>query len=104
MDDVDFKSMHRDAMENLAAIEQIVSTTRKLADFAGHYMSEEQKEEEEDDGDERLPKDKPTPEENTKLYGRSEVMADDSHDTNTVDRSDKKDRKKLAVIKMMRMK
>jgi hypothetical protein len=81
-------------IEALCAIEGVVAMAKKLAEVEEAPAEEETPDE----------KDRPTVEENTKLYGKSEVLADDSHHTSTVDRASKKDRKKLSVIKMMRMK
>ena len=71
-DKVDYKMMHEDAMASLEAVEQIMGNLRRLADFAGAHLSEEEKGEDSKEGDD--------------------------------DDDDKEMKKKLAVIKLKRMK
>lgn len=86
MKDIDFGAMHRDAVGSLEALETLLANTRKLAAFSGQYLSQGEVEE---------------------LTEEEEEMADaekdDSDLTNTVDRTPKEERKKLAIIKLSRM-
>lgn len=67
--DIDFKEMHRDAVDSLEALERLMSMTRKLADFSGEYLGEDSDKEGKESSSE-----------------------------------DKEERKKLAVIKLQKMK
>jgi hypothetical protein len=104
--EVDFGAMHRDAMDTMAAMEQMLATVRRMADFAAHYMEnyeeEEYEDEEEEDTHEDPMKDadKVIDDKNINLEG---MMNDDSGKTNMVDRSNKDSRKKIAIIKLRRM-
>jgi len=105
--EVDFAAMHRDAMDTMAAMEQMLATVRRMADFAAHYMEnyeeEEDYEDEEDEDSHEDPMkdaDKVKNDRNLNLEG---MMNDNSDETNMVDRGNKGHRKKIAIIKLRRM-
>lgn len=113
--DIDFKCMHEDALRSLESLEQLMGTVRKVAEVAGSYLAMEGEEDEEDydedaeadmdelegmdanEGGSRVVDDKA-------LYGKRETLEDNSDKTNVVNRASKGERKRLAVIKLSRMK
>lgn len=93
---VNFAMMHKDAIESLGALEQLMGNIRRLADFAGSYMAEDQMEEMMEEGDLQVIDDKSN-------FGKVETLEDVSDKTNVVDRAPKEMRKKMAVIKLSRL-
>ena len=86
MKDVDFKAMHKDAIGSLEALETLLSNVTKLAAFSGSYLGDVEKMELSEEEEEM-----------------ADAEKDDSDLTNTVDRTPKDERKKLAIIKLSRM-